>query len=112
MNKEKILALATHLSHLPDAQFDMEETLCGTVGCIAGHAVLLFGVKPTITNGREIIGQARRLLDLTDHQADQLFMGYGILGENDVPLNLITREDAVTTLYNFSQTGKIEWNIR
>ncbi len=45
-NKELLLKIADHLETIPDERFDLgiftavRENICGTVGCIFGHAVI------------------------------------------------------------------------
>ncbi len=52
---------------------------CGTVCCFAGHAVLIAGYKVDRCNrvsemNMHVMDAAQKLLGLTDHQVDQLFL--------------------------------------
>lgn len=77
MNIDRLNTLADVLEHnrLPaNFEFDMSaiiyNTPCGTAGCIAGLALVLFN-GPT---GPEVhSGYAAEILDLTEGQADHLF---------------------------------------
>ncbi len=57
-------------------------TECGTAACIAGHVLILEGYSPTldscqfIKNGEKVFadeGKRKKLLGLTDDQAENLF---------------------------------------
>lgn len=117
MNKEKILQLADAIEQgLKDVKFDMmyfgEKNRCGTFGCIAGHAVALFNPETWQSRlegyiiGRGIFEGARDLLELTHHEATELFLPDDFYR---LDLGKITKEIAVKTLRDFAETGKIEW---
>lgn len=83
MNTEMMLRVAAAIESEPE-RFDMgcwiessSETLCGTVGCIAGTAVAVdLGREPLISThliGILIEQRAAKLLGLDYHEAAQLF---------------------------------------
>lgn len=75
--QEQILAEPTSLY--------MQDYFCGTAACIAGHAVLNAGWKPHTSTGtcakdneiHCVWDVAREVLDLTERQAERLFITLG-----------------------------------
>lgn len=86
---------------------------CGTTACIAGHAyVLAHGSRKPNTAARNcpgssvIIPEARKYLDLDDHNARDLFYGVGA-GKS---LRNITAEEVIITLEILKETGEVDWS--
>lgn len=95
MNRENIQKLIWHMEQVPKETFFMglwfaskpdgdvlptiHEMRCGTVACVAGHAVMLLGTEQDrATCGVEIEAipiVAAGLLGLNDRQATKLFHG-------------------------------------
>lgn len=136
LNVERIRQLTDHIEKLNEERFDMtnylvpvedrgeaqcltdvrlklkpriKEGFCGTAGCIAGHAIMLFCDKeevnnvldqPLVYDPTQIAGD---LLGLSPDDAWSLFMADGM------DLERITRSEAVKVLKTLAQTGKIEW---
>ena len=103
MNIENILKLADHLeNNIADDKFEMEtylrRGLCGSVGCIAGHAYLLNeGTtvhSPVRLHPGEVSRAAAGFLGLDSPQSRYLFCGYWTCK----PLEDILRLDAVRFL--------------
>jgi hypothetical protein len=127
MNKEKILRLADYIEQ--SGTFDMsrffevtdlsaidredQTNFCGTVACIAGHALMLEGWgRRDIASSRGAswsydrpIDKARLVLDLTIQQAQELFFC-----TSTIPALSITKEKAAAVLRHFARTGKIDWS--
>lgn len=107
VNKERLIAVADYVEAMPHAnvtygdssgdstpneitRFNMTacalEFPCGTAGCIAGVAVLLFGTdkqKATVdtspSQSRGIMATAEELLGLSHREAANLFVPHGRL---------------------------------
>lgn len=134
--KERILKLADHLEAMPRHQFSLECWLephdnnnpdpnqpiphdCATIGCIAGHAVLLFSDPGTYDNPGESLwwdmdfaSEAQHLLGLDDHQAFQLFTpSHSGDPRDDLQCEPkdVTNYDAAETLRNFAETETVHW---
>ena len=94
MNAERLRLLADHIEKVgAEGRFDMttyaivpndgrgvtvEEIRCGTVGCIAGHAVLLFGSNEDVVRCVEYdtwYHAAREILDMEKEDGMRLFYG-------------------------------------
>ncbi len=112
MNKARLTELADIIEKgKPDLRFDMGTfRQCSTAGCIAGWAVAVYA--PNIWADKEAFDSiddipdiARKLLHLSHGEADELFLG------DSVPekLSKITTAEAVSTIRNFVETGRIEW---
>lgn len=114
MNTERILELATVIESLPHVSpderatevpldsFNMEKWHCGSVGCIAGWAVKLFGgeIPDPALSGQQALG-------LRGDIADDLFTpayGYG-------DYHKITPRDAAKVLRKLAETGHVDWSI-
>lgn len=76
----------------------LNENGCGTVGCVAGHAVaLLGGPRQQMTN--DVYGTAARLLDLSGNDAYFLFYGEAGHGLEEIEdLQTATKKDALKRL--------------
>ena len=132
IQKERILTLAQHLESLPRHQFSMERWMghaaadtiveswetasCDTIGCIAGHAVLLFADRGTADNPADfpadIAGEAQRLLGLDDKQAYHAFTpthGSDIRADIRCDYRAVTRSDAAEMLRGLAETGMVHW---
>lgn len=75
MNRENIQKVRDHIASLPPAKFDMGSLgsdECGSPACIAGWTPRALGVPRP--RGVGPMAHARRLLGLTEDQADELFM--------------------------------------
>ena len=139
--KERILQLADHLEAMPRHQFSMECWLeptdepdedadpysskfggihnCETVGCIAGHAILLFynpdGYHLPIDEPNfdmDFAGEAQYLLGLDDGQASALFSpSHSGDPRDDLQCEPkdVTNYDAAETLRNFADTETVHW---
>ncbi len=122
MNVQRISALIAHLEALPPERFDMSdwwyERLCGTAGCIAGHAVELFA--PAMEHRGSY--WAREVLDITTEQADSLFYAdylcrhpdeedaTGRVSDGFPPvLSEVTTAQAVAALRNLLEHGECRW---
>lgn len=122
MNVERIRQLADHLrAPATAAHFDIDNWLCvphgdeadrpigevihtcGTVACIAGHAVALF--RPTERFGEAFIWDAAsKLLGLTTEESTHLFLPHSGPTSFD-----ITAEQAAAVLDHLADTGEIDW---
>ena len=87
MLNERMEALAQHMEGLPAYRSGVEgpavlmsqwrsDDLCGTVGCIAGHAEALFGARAGISTK----DRAQQALGLTPYQVSALFYPPNIWG--------------------------------
>ena len=79
INVELLRKVQAHIVAHPE-QVDMDVVLihkksCGTVGCIAGWAVMLGSSKPP-NRDDEIWNLAEKLLGLDLHQANELFLRF------------------------------------
>ncbi len=102
-------------------KFDMDtwfkKTECGTIGCIAGTAVLHFDptfvLKHCYNTSNEVNQQtnicirARELLGLTNIESADLFTPL-----EDIDYNEITPQLAATVIRRFVETGLIEWKVK
>lgn len=132
IQKERILALAQHLETLPRHQFNMERWIghaaddtiveswetasCDTIGCIAGHAVLLFADRGTPDNPAkfpaDIAAEAQRLLGLNEKQAFHAFTpthGSDIRADIHCDYRDVTPSDAAEMLRGLAATGTAHW---
>lgn len=135
MRKDRIKELAAHLkkcewssagpgkaednSHFRLARWQFD---CGAPGCIAGHAVALFGNLqrlPSDEAGPSIFRQAKELLDLTAFEANRLFIpddthssgGVSFRLFEDRGLSDIAPKEAAKVLEYLAETGAVEWDI-
>lgn len=76
---------------------------CETAACIAGHAAILSD-QEDIENSR-VFYIARNWLDLTEQEAGDLF------APSHIEIEEITKAEAVETLKNFLETGKVKWRL-
>lgn len=121
MNREHILLVADAIEHhkLPSIGFNMSCLMmehghypdlsgrgCGTVACIAGHAVILSSPDTNWSKAflNDIEDAAQKYLDIREDQAFDLFFA-----DNGPDLTDITLEMAVRTLRHFAETGVIKW---
>lgn len=125
MNKKRLLAVADHIEPLPTVKardfehatrcsprkirrFTMKacsETFeCGSAGCIAGVAVLLFGTEEdnVPSSARSIMDIAQKILGLTASQAENLFVPSGSLWD-------ITPQEAAKAIRLFVNTPHCAW---
>lgn len=92
--------------------FDMgcyrEERVCGTAACIAGYTIAIFKPDEWKKDSDHILYNqtaARKELELTDEEAEDLFLG-------DYPCTFlvkITAREAVNTLRYAVMHKKIDW---
>lgn len=88
--------------------FDMNRaiTTCGTAGCIAGTACLVYGDIPS-TLEHSIIDQAQNLFDINDQIADKLFYPFYIKGDWE----RITPDQAIEVLEMLiKDPTRVQWN--
>lgn len=93
---------------------------CGTIGCIAGHAVVKFGpegARGTYTKfstvdlydgslyiqATEVESAARAYLGLTERQGDRLFTPTGVKYSD------VTEDEAAHVLEMLANTGRVYW---
>lgn len=76
---------------------------CGTVACIGGWTVKLFG---EITEAVDFEGEARDLLGLDDTQGHRLFYAGGIDARR---FTSIQPAHAVRVLRHLAATGEVDW---
>lgn len=109
MNHENILTLAAHLEKLPSQEFDMSnwglERDCGFVGCLAGHACILFRNKLPAT-GPGIRTRAETLLGLTPETSLELFVPSPSSGGMQA-----SPSEAARVLRHLAGTGIVDWSI-
>lgn len=78
MNRDNVQKLIDHLEKLPPEQFDMtvwrSNAECGTVACIAGHAVELLHPEPHRVKHKQMRVVASDLLGIPPEDAKQLFV--------------------------------------
>lgn len=101
MNKQKMLAVADAIER-EVLEFDMTtwgvKTECGTAACVAGHACFLSetygadyvgtrfaGVNDHINMTHSVFGAAQEELELTRHEAEELFRCSRFKGSYIVP---------------------------
>ena len=139
MNKERLLELAAVLDGTPD-EYELDKPYykpafamhsafwlpndyngaCGTGGCIAGHAVLLFGDAKHIADMHsrrlgpgEILLIARNLLDIG--AGANLFAPYDDDADytegREQHRRFISAARAGRVLRRFAETGKVDWTI-
>lgn len=87
-----------------------EKNTCGTVGCIAGHAMLL-AVRdndPSIVGNFSARTVGRDYLGL-DNELSQAFFSPGQVNDGTVDYRLIKREDAIKALETLRDTGTFDW---
>lgn len=128
MNKQKILDLADYIESTEhsadndgledvDVAFNMsdfaKEGSCGTVGCIAGHALIFFkGLSPRelreYDDSRDIAAGASEILDLSGSEENHLFDPEWSMGCVN---NLITPKQAAHALRYFAsgETPREAW---
>lgn len=105
--RDRMIRLADHLRALPAERFSMSNWYghgwwCGTVGCIGGHAQMMFEGKDT-----QAWKRTGALLGLTrDQSADLFFMKSTSLKYGD-----LTKDMAVRVLDNYLITGEIDWSV-
>lgn len=124
MNVERIRQLAAHLRDPATApHFDIDNWLavvggneaerpigeiiheCGTVACIAGHAVALFSPGERLSEAL-IWDAAAKLLELSGGESGHLFLPHqGALSFH------ISATDAAVVLDHLADTGVIDWSI-
>lgn len=93
---------------IPPAEASKEED-CGTVACIAGWCNLMNGKSETTGTFRF----ASKWLGLAAAQHDELFFAsnHPDWDENTEVLSAISAEQAVRTLRNLAETGKVDWTV-
>ncbi len=92
---------------LEGVEFDMREWgECGTVGCIAGYACVVYD-KPTwlLRNSVRTFRSAKKLLGLSWWQSLQLFCLVG----RGRKLRNITPATAAAVLEGYALTGEVKW---
>lgn len=120
MNKERILQLADAIEREgaraePDLGFNMNylwasysndfaKRPCGTVGCIAGHALHLAGINGDFTAAAEWLG-----LSYIGGEGGELFFPGDVSGINISRWDEITPAHAAAVLRRLVETGKVEW---
>lgn len=120
MNKERILQLADAIEREgaraePDLGFNMNylwasysndfaKRPCGTVGCIAGHALHLAGINGDFTTAAEWLG-----LSYIENEERELFFPGDVSGINIFRWDEITPAHAAAVLRRLVETGKVEW---
>ena len=82
----------------PAVPATLNEKRCGTVGCVAGHAVALLG-GPRQQKMGNVFSTAKRILNLTEPDAYFLFYGGSGYGLAEVEnLETATKKDALKRL--------------
>ena len=127
MNKERILQLADVIERegaLPEPELgfnmlycrvktndddgslerDFANRPCGTVGCIAGHALRLAGINGGFTAAAEWLG-----LSYIGGEGEELFFPGDVSGINISRWDEITPAHAAAVLRRLVETGKVEW---
>lgn len=118
MNVENIKRVRDHIASLPPERFDMtvygghvtedgdvvedlraDVSDCGTVACICGWTVAIFGVG----EGLDDQSAACEVLGLTEMQGDLLFI--------PDPRNGRTSADAARVLDHLIATGEVDWSV-
>ena len=111
--------LACYLESLPPENFDMNNWICGTTACIAGHAAIQAGWTGTDSvdcfniERDGVLGlageEARKLLGLTAEQSGKLFTPWG--EDNIRPFFNPTKEQAAQALRNITAHGAPRWDL-
>lgn len=130
MNKDRIRQLAEHLRKPETAgHFNMEyfcgtipdgETrgasvgevihACGTVACIAGHALALFAPMTEITGW--MVDAGAEALEIDDEEVtDALFTPEGLEMGNGVNAYKATNLQAARVLDHLAETGEVDWSV-
>lgn len=118
MNKERIRELAAFILDCKlTFEFngtEVDEHGCGTAGCSAGHAALLW---PDVRQPADEYGNytwAHRLLaeklGITMVQHDELFWRPMYDDGTECTMEVITKEDAAWTLRRFVDTGETHYD--
>lgn len=88
-----------------------EKHVCGTVGCIAGHAIVIAMKENAIGKGftdyDSIIPAAGAYLDLTMYDARELFKARALNGNFDS----VTKQQAINVLKHLRDTGDVDWDM-
>ena len=125
MNKQNIQILIDHLktqthcgfnmgayiSQLHEPVLDRSPNHCGTTACLAGHIYHIvhhtdLKSESAFDVENEMFWEGQHFLDLSNHQASQLFLG--INSSRD--LDEITLEHAIRTLELLMETGEVIWD--
>lgn len=115
-NKERLLELADFIEKA-EFKFDMGDPVanptCGTAGCMAGHAAVLWPeLRTEGTGDGEIFSwkdeELAAYLDITEDEHDLLF--YPQSHNEGAIYGYIDRDVAVGTLRHFASTGEIIFN--
>lgn len=125
MNKERILQLADAIEREgarpePELGFNMNyfrvernesclfedfaERPCGTVACIAGHALRLAGIDGTFIAAAKWLG-----LSYIGSEGEELFYPGNVSGICVFWWSDITPAHAAAVLRRLAETGKVEW---
>ena len=82
---------------------------CGTPGCIAGHAYVMYSPITDVTP-IDLHDKVMTILDLTDRQADELFAPRPY-GWSSGSLSA-TSEEAIGAIQSLIDTGVVKWPER
>jgi len=88
--------------HAWDQNYLLGSGECGTTRCLAGWAVHLAGLDlaamcaASDVDYIEVLEKARELLGLSEAQADDLFLNFGMIGKQPTVAELKARVTAVT----------------
>lgn len=117
MNRERLLELAEHIRSLDPGEYDQSVfTHCNTPACLAGHTVAKWGdfamaKKYSFSypgegmSGNLFFKEAKRLLDLTQYQANMLFTGAPFtLKRGDGQYHRPTQEEAASVLERMARS--------
>jgi hypothetical protein len=101
----------------PDHEYSVDNSGhdCGTVACIAGHAVLIdhnVNAEPTYEEAQKLmntafLGEARQILGLDYDTAYELFFAR----EAPISRHRIKSDQAVRTLRHLAETGEVDWTV-
>lgn len=91
-----------HLPRSPKTNAEAFEGSCGTVACIAGHAMVLFEPDAPLCPEGQISDRAQDYLGLTDDQAGELFIPR-------LETHITTKARAVQVLRTLAETGEVTW---
>ena len=121
-NLQKLIDLFEGKTTIKGLGFDMsvychQDNECGTVACIAGHAMLLgrrYKTAPKDDRVNDIdygaFDYAQEWLDLSFSEANMLFHGETPDDEH-IPMATINTEHVVKVLKHLLRTGEVDWRI-
>ena len=118
--QKKLYQLADYLDKIEERQFNMgvlhvyDHVICGTYGCIAGHAIDLFKIKSNHYNeyyGDPTSFDVAKKLGMSDEERLKLFFPWEVSNDESYSRHSDNNKThAAKVVRNFARTGKVDWN--